>query len=369
MTYFIKSGSTFRVTSKESMDLHEALPAGNFVVKVDDTGRFFLERVDDFSVPVKVYGNCIKNANRIITTFNDRSGSTGVMLTGEKGSGKTLLSKKISVDLARVGVPTIIVNEQYTGDSFNTLIQSIEQPCVILFDEFEKVYDAEHQEHILTLLDGVFPTKKLFILTCNDKWRVDTHMRNRPGRIFYMIDFRGLDAGFIAEYCEDSLSNKLHIDRVVSLSGLFSEFNFDMLKALVEEMNRYDEDPAQAMVILNAKPEFDQGTVYTVACTIGETPIELDDHYATFEGNPIGTSGVRIGLEMPVGDIPDSAGRPIDSERDVSALRITSRWKELTLTQEHLVTVDSRIGRFVFEVGALRFTLTRKKEKVFNYVF
>jgi hypothetical protein len=37
-----------------------------------------------------------------------------------------------------------------------------------------------------------------------------------------------------------------------------------MLKALVEEMNRYGETPQEAMRILNVKAEFDAGAAYRV---------------------------------------------------------------------------------------------------------
>ncbi len=49
-----------------------------------------------------------------------------------------------------------------------------------------------------------------------------------------------------------------------------NEFNFDMLKALVEEMNRYNETPTDALAMLNAKPEFDIGWMYiTVLKSLG----------------------------------------------------------------------------------------------------
>jgi len=259
MAYFLKNGTSFRVSSKEAMDLHEQLPAGNYTVAVDMMGNFYLEQIDSFEIPAKMYGNTLRHTDRIINSFWERPQQTGVLLNGEKGSGKTLLAKNISVELAKQGVPTIVINRDWTGDGFFKLLQDIDQPCVVLFDEFEKVYDREKQEEILTLLDGVFGSKKLYILTVNDKWRVDSHMRNRPGRIFYLLDFKGLDVNFIREYCEDNLNNKQYIEQICSLTSLFGEFNFDMLKALVEEMNRYDETPTEALEMLNAKPEYDDG--------------------------------------------------------------------------------------------------------------
>jgi hypothetical protein len=253
MSYYLKSGKSFRVSSRESMDLHERLPAGNYVVKEDQFGNLYLESIDNFEIQGRRYGNNDARAERILKTFSSRDKSTGVLLTGTKGSGKTLLAKSISLRAAELGIPTIVINAPWVGDKFNSFIQSIEDECVILFDEFEKVYDTDDQEHILTLLDGVFPSRKLFILTCNDKWRIDSNMRNRPGRIFYMIDFAGLSIDFIREYCQDNLLNKTYIDRVCNLTSLFGEFNFDMLKSLVEEMNRYDEDPQAAMDMLTSK--------------------------------------------------------------------------------------------------------------------
>lgn len=288
MTYFLKNGNTYRISSKEALDLHEALPAGNYVIKADQMGNLYLEEIESFDISGKLYGDTLKHTDRILRTFKDRTASTGVMLNGEKGSGKTLLAKNLAYTAAKEGVPTIVINAPWVGDKFNSLIQSIEQPCIVLFDEFEKVYPSEEQEQMLTLLDGVFPSKKLFILTCNDKWRVDSHMRNRPGRIFYMIDFKGLTADFIREYCADKLDNQEHTDRLVQIAGTFDEFNFDMLKATVEEMNRYNEAPQEALAILNAKPEYGGDTKYTVKLFVDD--VEIEEKLVSdkeWRGNPL----------------------------------------------------------------------------------
>jgi hypothetical protein len=89
-------------------------------------------------------------------------------------------------------------------------------------------------------------------------------MRNRPGRLFYLIEFSGLSQQFIIEYCEDNLDNKEYISEMVSISGLFESFNFDLLASLVEESNRYQESPRSCMAILNAKPEFGGNLSYNV---------------------------------------------------------------------------------------------------------
>jgi hypothetical protein len=351
MAHFLKSGNTYKVASEEAMDIHSTLPAGNYVIKIDMFENLYLEHIDSFNVSGKIYGDTLKNTDRIINTFWERPSSTGVMLTGEKGSGKTLLSKKISIELAKQAVPTIVINDAFTGEKFNTLLQTISQPCIILFDEFEKVYDKDEQEAILTLLDGVYSGKKLFILTCNDKWRVDQHMRNRPGRIFYMIDFTGLSQEFIVEYCEDNLKHKEHIDRICSLTNLFAEFNFDMLKALVEEMNRYNEAPQDAMKILNTKPEFDSGCRYEVSLIVEGKELTVTTHPEVFEGNPLANT-VQISYDS-------------DKDEDGDTQWITNRF-----SPQDLVKVDNNGARFLFENKGIRLMLTRIKAKTYNpYAF
>ena len=364
MSYFMKSGSTWRVATKESMDLHEKLPAGNYVVKQDPFENLYLEHTEDFEIPAKLYGDTTRNADRIMNSFWQRNKSTGVMLVGEKGSGKTLLSKHICVELAKQGVPTIVINSPWHGDKFNTLIQTIEQPAIIMFDEFEKVYDSEEQESLLTLLDGVYASKKLFMLTSNDKWKVDSHMRNRPGRIFYMIDFKGLDADFIREYCVDNLNEQKHIETIVNISTIFAEFNFDMLKALVEDMNRYNESPQDALRILNIKAEYDSGASYTIEVFRGDkkadkhspsswngTPLTAKDMSVSwyFSGKKKGTDPTLC-VTIDEDDAPDFEG-----------------WHDAEFGPENLVKFDTKKGLFIYEKDGVTVILTREKAKYFNF--
>jgi DNA polymerase III delta prime subunit len=330
------------------MDLHEQLPAGNYTIAQDMMGNFYLEQIDDFEIPAKMYGNTLRHTDRIINTFWERPQQTGVLLNGEKGSGKTLLAKNLSTELAKQGVPTIVINRDWKGDAFFKLLQDIDQPCVVLFDEFEKVYDREDQEQILTLLDGVFGSKKLYVLTCNDKYRIDSHMRNRPGRIFYLLDFKGLDTAFIREYCEDRLNNKQYIDQICGLTSLFNQFNFDMLKALVEEMNRYNESPSEALEMLNAKIEYDDGAKFDIKLIDNGVEVETVSP-SQWRGNPLAVAGISVEYDTD----------PDDEDAE---------YKDLRFTPEHLINLNTQEGRFIFESKGARLVMTRSNEKqMFDY--
>lgn len=354
MTYFLKNGNTYQVSSKEALDLHEHLPAGNYVIKKNEmTGTLFLEEIDRFEIRGKVYGDTTKRAERILHTFNDRPAATGVMLNGEKGSGKTLLAKMLSVKGYEQDIPTIVINQPWCGDKFNAFIQSIEQPVIVVFDEFEKVYDEQEQEAMLTLLDGVYPSKKLFVLTCNDKWRVNSHMRNRPGRVFYNLEYKGLDADFIREYCQDNLKAKEHIEKIVGIAGTFDQFNFDMLKAVVEEMNRFGETPQEAMTMLNAKPEYSSSSRYKVKLVVdGEEVKETTLEEKEWEGNPLNKN---VSLSYKV---IENAGTD-DEAWD---------WETIRFTPSDLKKIEANGGKFVFSNAAGESViLTKVKEQGYKY--
>lgn len=348
MTQFLQNGKTFRPSDETAMQVHNLLPTNNFTIAKDQFEQLFFTRVDDFAQPGKLYGETQKHTNRILHTFLNRPNATGVLLSGEKGSGKTMLAKNLVVQGAQQhNLPTIIINQPWCGDKFNKFIQDLSQPAIVLFDEFEKVYDRQEQEVMLTLLDGVFPSKKLFILTCNDKWRIDENMRNRPGRLFYSLEFSGLSPEFVEEYCNDNLLNKNYIRKVVKVSALFDKFNFDMMKALVEEMNRYDETPEEALEMLNAKIEYGNQMNYLV--TLKKNGIVIDTADENWGGNPLVTNCY----------IDYSYTTVKDGEEDETEVSVGFR-------PEELVAMDPVQGTMTFVHQEYELVLTKRRNKKVN---
>ena len=102
MTYYIRNGSAYTVTSDVSMDIHQSLPAANFTVKYDQRLGHFLELSDPFPAPSKIYGECLNNTDRIIRTFMERDISTGVLTLNRKQTPIIIVAVDLGNLLSRI---------------------------------------------------------------------------------------------------------------------------------------------------------------------------------------------------------------------------------------------------------------------------
>lgn len=257
-----QSGSTFFQQSSP-FPTSEEIPVGTYSLGFDPEsipGGYFLSTINDFTLPEKIYGNNNRYSDIIFNTFLEREGRfTTAALSGLKGSGKTLTMKQISLLAIANNIPVITIGVPYCGPTFNSWIQNIKQPVVILIDEFEKIYNEEDKRNkMLTFLDGVYASHKLVLLTMNTYLNNEKfpYFFNRPGRVYYNIHYGPIDQEIIKEFCQDRLINKELIPTIVSFSRRFTAFTLDILTILVSELNNNPSWSCEDVTsIINIKPD------------------------------------------------------------------------------------------------------------------
>lgn len=279
--FFSRSGNIVRVQSSRNSFVSDQLEPLTYSVKFDPRSGYFLEIIDNFTLPKKIYGNTKDRTAKVIKTFLSRPRGTGVMFSGFKGAGKTVQMKEIAETLrTQFDRPVIVVNEAFHGDDFKTFIESITTSAVVVFDEFEKVYsEPEHAQAMLTLFDGVIETHKLWLLSMNNN-SIDENMINRPGRMFYHFEYDSMDSAVIEEVINDFLKHSHHKDQLVKIVDTMDAITMDILTAIIEEVNRYDHDPFEVVRDMNVNPMFLTNSTF--------------DLHVNFDGKPVDESINKI---------------------------------------------------------------------------
>lgn len=236
----------------------DKLPKGTYYVRYDQFKGFYLEMVDDFVLPKKIYGDT-SIINRWLKGYNNTNKNTGIVLSGIKGSGKTLLSKKLAIDS---GLPVIIIDKPFDSSDFVSFITNPEFGNVCIFiDEFEKVYNREsNTTPLLSILDGAFNTHNLFVFTCNEMY-TNEYLNNRPSRIKYRSHFESLDSAIVDEVIDDLLINKQHSESIKKVLEQIGITTFDLLITLIKEVDLFNESAIEVVRYLNVKRDSFQVTV------------------------------------------------------------------------------------------------------------
>lgn len=227
--------------------LIENLAPKTYLVSCNDKIGYHLRIVEPLKLPEKVYGDNPELVDKIMRLFEDEQGRTsGVMLHGAKGTGKTLTAVGACIEANERGYPVLLLQSQFYGSEFNAFMADISDSCVVFIDEFEKVFHEQDAiNSTLMLLDGAVKTHKLFILTSNQKLNQEGNglefLANRPSRIFYSIYYGTMEDAVIKEYLDDNLVQKSYEADIFALKRSFKLFTIDILKAIVSEVNRYGE--------------------------------------------------------------------------------------------------------------------------------
>lgn len=234
--------------------IHDDLSNGCYRVMFNmDDGFFLIREENSFTLPHKLYGNTARRADKVFNTFLSRDHSTGVLMSGDKGSGKTLLAKMICLKAIEGGYPVIICdgNSNIAHPGFAKFLSDIKTPFVAFFDEFEKNFDrVQEQSSLLSLMDGLSKNKSLFLLTSNNKEAVNPFMLDRPGRIYYYFEYSQLDDEVVKEFCADKGVQDDEIAIIVKYHKILG-LNMDSLVSVIEEMGRYSIGFREAVIDMN----------------------------------------------------------------------------------------------------------------------
>lgn len=276
------------IVDGEQYQIVDKIPAGAYKVDFHQMRGSYLSKTEIKLSHGKIYSKSQSIADHIVEAYkkNDSTKNMGVLLSGDRGLGKTLTSRLVIEQLIK-DHPVIMCSE-YTPDLADFL--SHIKDAVILMDEFEKFMggnirgnDAEDeqtkQETILSVLDGnTGSAGNLYLLTVNNVYKLDDNLKSRPGRIRYHYKYVSETADVVRNYCIDNLNDKSQIEEVVKTLGSAKYVSMDIISSFVKEMNDFPgSKPVDILEYLNIEQDTDgsytmtvklsyEGKLYTYTC-------------------------------------------------------------------------------------------------------
>lgn len=237
----VNAGSNYQIYG-EDLKTFKSLPTASYDVNFNKFQGFFLTLRAPLEVnEEKIYGSSERKVDKVLDAYQSFNRNMGVILSGQKGIGKSLFARILAIKSIERNIPLINVSCYIPGIA--DFISSIQQEVIVLFDEFEKTFgandDNDPQEEMLSLFDGIDAGKKLFVITCNELQRLNAYMLNRPGRFHYHFTLSTPNAEEVREYMSDKLLPIYRdaIDEIVNFS-VCTEMTYDCLRAIAFELNR-----------------------------------------------------------------------------------------------------------------------------------
>lgn len=237
----LNQNGKYRIISE--FEIVEKLPANYFQLDWDDLGNIFLTESNKLMLPEKIYDFSSQNRKLIINSFLMGNKNMGVLLSGEKGTGKSIDAKLFCEE---IDAPKILITKPIPKKiDFVQFLNNIKQSYVLFVDEFEKSFkinefeDEEQSVHeqnsFLQLLDGLNNEfKKFFLFAAN--LRVSEYLINRPSRIKYLIRYKGIKEENAIFVINELLHDKSLTEDLLKNLDLHS-LTIDILVSIIGEIN------------------------------------------------------------------------------------------------------------------------------------
>lgn len=273
---FIVDGSQVFAAELPEGLVQDELPLGVYFLK-SANGTMYLEKdKDEIILPERIYGTVTDKTSDVLTTYAAMDSSLGVMLTGYKGSGKSLQMNHIAqTALTDLKLPVIRITEPVHGASFQKFMDTIGE-AVILIDEFGKLYPPDKdyedsnivdQNTLLSFFDGASSQKRIIILTENKTRLINDFIKERPGRVLFHWEYERLEEETLLEYCEYHLENKeKFLQPIKDFYASAISFTIDTVKAIVSQCNIFDNKEFSDIIArLNiSKPEIKKYRIVSI---------------------------------------------------------------------------------------------------------
>lgn len=273
----VQSGNQYHIYDN-SVSLFDNLPPQVYQIDFNPKTGYSLGLLPDITINEKIYGVHAEKVKKVLASYANFTRSLGVILSGDKGIGKSLFSKMLCQKAISLGYPVLICNGFTPG--LAQFIESMDQELVVLFDEFDKTFKAEEDKNeqvsMLSLFDGVSTQKKLFCITCNNVRRLNNFLVNRPGRFHYHFRFEYPTREEIYEYMVDHIPEEKwnEISKICDFAEKV-RLNFDCLRAIAFELqsaSTFEEAISDLNILRNTDNEskyhcylcFDDGTKMTI---------------------------------------------------------------------------------------------------------